>query len=115
MPTRNEIKTTSHGTGGWPGARDHQNKTDKFLSVFGVMYIIIKSQNDKGKALKKDILKDIVLRGFDTRLEKIHGKHQQAITGCDNEMKDFEFTNEKHEQEILRLNKEIYDLIATGT
>ena len=37
-------------------------------------------------------------------------KPSQAVT-----MKDFEFTNEKNEQEILRLNKEIYDLIATGT
>ena len=112
MPTRNDIKTTSHGTGGWPGARDHQNKTGKFLSVFGVMYVIIKSQNGKGKALKKHILKDVVPRGFDARLEEIQGKHQQAITGCDNEMKAFEFTNEKHEQKILRLNKEIYNLIA---
>ena len=55
MPTRNGIKTTLHGTEGWSGPKDHQNKTDKFLSVFGVMYIIIKSQIDKGKALKKRI------------------------------------------------------------
>ena len=112
MPTRNDIKTIRHDTGVWSGSKDHQNKTDKFLSVFGVMYVIIKSQKDKGKALKKHILKDIVPRGLDARKEEIQGKHQQAITDRENEIKTFEFTNEKHQQKILRLNKEIDDLIA---
>ena len=76
------------------------------------MYVIIKSQKDKGKALKKHILKDIVPRGLDARKEEIQGKHQQAITDRDNEIKAFEFANEKHQQKILRLNKEIDDLIA---
>ena len=41
MLARNDIKTfPPHGTGGWSGPKDHQNKTDKFLSVFGVMYVI---------------------------------------------------------------------------
>ena len=42
--------------------------------------------------------------------------HQQAITGRDNQIQALEFTNEKerqtHQQEILRLNEEINDLIA---
>ena len=38
--------------------------------------------------------------------------HQQAITGRENQIKALEFTNEKHQQKILRLNKEINDLIA---
>ena len=105
MPTRNDIKATLHGTGGWSGSKDHQNKTDKFLSVFGTMYVII-------KALKKHILKDIVPRGFDARMEEIPGKHQQAITDRDNQIKALELTNEKHQQKILRLNKEIDSLIA---
>ena len=112
MSTRNDIKTIRHDMGVWSGSKDHQNKTDKFLSVFGVMYVIIKSQKDKGKALKKHILKDIVPRGLDARKEEIQGKHQQAITDRDNEIKAFEFANEKHQQKILRLNKEIDDLIA---
>ena len=68
-----------HGTEGWSGPKDHQNKIDKFLSVFGVMYFIIKSQKDKGKVLKRHILKDIVPRGFDAKIEEIQGKHQQDI------------------------------------
>ena len=62
--------------------------------------------------LKKHILKDIVPRGFDARTEEIQGKHQQAIKDRDNQIKALEFTNEKHEQKILRLNREIDDLIA---
>ena len=112
MPTRNDIKTTPHGREGWSGPKDHQNKTDKFLSVFGAMYVIIKSQKDKGKALKKHMLKDIVPLGFDARIEEIQGKHQQAITDRDNQRKALEFRNEEHQQKILKLNEEINDLIA---
>ena len=112
MPTRNDIKTTPHGRGSWSGPKDHQNKTDKFLSVFGAMYFIIKSQKDKGKALKKHMLKDIVPLGFDARIEEIQGKHQQAITDRDNQRKALEFRNEEHQQKILKLNEEINDLIA---
>ena len=79
MPNRNDINTTPYDTGGWPEPKDHQNKTDKFLSVFGIMYVIIKSEKDKGKALKH-ILKDIVPRGLDARTGEIQGKHQQSIT-----------------------------------
>ena len=43
------------------------------------MYVIVKSRKDKGKALKKHILKDIVPRGFDAKIKEIKEKHQQAI------------------------------------
>ena len=39
-------------------------------------------------------------------------KHQQAIEEKNNQMQALEFTNEKHQQKILRLNTEIDDLIA---
>ena len=38
--------------------------------------------------------------------------HQQAITGRDNQIHTFEFTNETHQQQILRLIEEINKLIA---
>ena len=28
IPTRNDIKATLHGTKGWPGPKDQQNKMD---------------------------------------------------------------------------------------
>ena len=110
MSTRNDIKTTPHGTEGWPGPKDRQNKTDKFLSVFGVMYVIIKSQKDKGKAFKKYILKDIVPRGFDARLEEIQEKYRQAI-----EKKDVtiallndDLDNREYENVALEAQKDVY-------
>ena len=75
------------------------------------MYVIIKSKKPKGKALKKHILKDIVPCGLDARIVEIQGKHQQAITDHYNQIHTLEFTNEKHQQKILRLNKEIDGLI----
>ena len=109
--TRQELVPTPHGIGGWSGSKNHQNKTDKFLSVFGVMYVIIKSKKLKCKALKKHILKDIVPRGLDARIEEIQRKHQKAITDRDNQIQALEFTNEAHQQKLLKLNKEVDDLI----
>ena len=37
MPQRDDIKAMVSNPYPWPGPKDHQNKTDKFLSVFGVM------------------------------------------------------------------------------
>ena len=77
--TRQELVPNWCNTPVWPGPKDQQNKTDKFLSAFWVMYVIVNSQKDKGKALKEHILKDIVPRGFDTRIEEIQEKLRQAI------------------------------------
>ena len=77
--TRQEIITTWRSTPGWPGPKDQQNKMDEFLSVFGMMYVIVNSNKDKGKALKAHILKDILPRGLDAKIEGIQEKHQQAI------------------------------------
>ena len=46
---------------------------DKILSVFGVMYVIIIW------GLKDHILKDIIPRRFDAKIEEIQGKHRQAV------------------------------------
>ena len=40
-------------------AQDH----DIFISLTGALYVIVNSRKDKGKALKKHILKDIAPRG----------------------------------------------------
>ena len=95
--TRQELVPTRRGTPGWHGPKNQQNKTDKFLSFFGVMYVIVNSQKDKGKALKKHIMKDIVSRGFDAKIEKIQEKHRQAITDGDNQIQALLFRNEEHQ------------------
>ena len=63
MLTRKELVLTRHSTLPCAGLKDQQNKTDKFLSFFGVMYVIVNYGKDKGKALKEHILKDILSRG----------------------------------------------------
>ena len=57
---RQEFLPIRHGMPGRSGLKNQQNKIDKFLSVVGVMYVIVNSRKDKGKALKKHVLKDIV-------------------------------------------------------
>ena len=71
MITRQELIPTRHSTPVWSGSKDQQNKTDRFLSVFGVMYVIVNSWKGKGKALKEHILKGIIPRGFHARIEEI--------------------------------------------
>ena len=54
-------------------AQDH----DIFMLLTGALYVIVNSRNDKGQALKKYILKDIVPRGFDATIEEIQKEHNQ--------------------------------------
>ena len=49
---------------------------------------------------------------YQERYRKIQEKHQQAITGRDNQIQVLELTNEKHQQNILRLNEETDGLIG---
>ena len=42
-------------------------------------------------------------------VEKIQKEHRLAIAVRDNQIQALEFTNEEHQQEILRLNEEIDD------
>ena len=43
------------------------------------MYVIVNSMKDKGKALRDHILKDILPRGLDVKIEEIQEKYQQSI------------------------------------
>ena len=78
-----------------------------FISLTGAIYVTVNSRKDKAKALTKHILKDIVPRGLDARIEEIQGKHEQTMKEKDNQVQALEFTNEKHQQKILRLNEEM--------
>ena len=111
MPQRDDIKVMVSNPYPWLGPKDHQNKTDKFFSFFGVLYVIVNSKKNRGKTLKEHILKDIVPRGFDAKIEEVQGKHQQVITGHDNQIKALEFRNEEHQQKTLRFNEEIDNLV----
>ena len=70
---------------GWGGChdptlpREDAQDHDIFILLTGALYVIVNSQKDKGKVLKKHTLKDIVPRRFDVRIEEIQEKHRQAI------------------------------------
>ena len=60
----------------WSGPKNQQNKTDKFLSVYGVMHVVVNSRKSKGKELKDWILRDVIPRGVNKLMEE---EHQKAI------------------------------------
>ena len=53
-------------------AQDH----NIFISLTGALFVTVNSRKDKGKALKKHILKDIVPCGFEAKIEEIQEKHR---------------------------------------
>ena len=117
--TRQELLPTRRGLPGWSGSKDQQNKTNKFLSLFRVMHVIVNSKKDKGKELKEHILKDIVPRGFDVRIEEIQKKHQEAIKGKDTVIAlindDLQGTDDKiqaikYENVALQAQKDVYQV-----
>ena len=93
--------------GGWaPSLGRTKNPHRIFINLDGSIETAVRSKKPKAVALLKWLTK----KG----IEKIQEEHQQAITGCDNQIKALEFRNENHQQKIFRLNKEINDLIANG-
>ena len=72
---RSAFEPTCSSTMGWSGPKSEQNKTDVFLSVYGVIYAVVKSRKSKGRELREWILKDIVPRGFNELVKE----HQKAI------------------------------------
>ena len=80
------------------------------LNDFGVMYVIVNSRKDKGKALKEHILKDIVPRRFDARIEEIQEKHGQAIEEKDAAivLLNDDLKNCKYDNVALQEQKDVY-------
>ena len=107
--TRQELVPTRRATPGWPGPKDQQNKTDKFVSAFGVMYVIVKSQKDKGKALRKHILKDIVPRGFDAKIEDLISRVQALDFTNEEERQAHQQVIEEKDTTIALLNDDLKD------
>ena len=59
--------------------REDVQNHDIFISLTDALDVVVNSRKDKGKALKKHILKDIAPRGSDVRIEEIQEKHKRAI------------------------------------
>ena len=81
-----------------------KNSHEIFINLDSAIKIAVRSKKPKVVALVKWFTK----KGE----EKMQEEHQQAITGRENQIQALEFANEEHQQEILRLNEEIDDLIT---
>ena len=69
-----------------------KNPHDIFINLDGSIEMAVQSKRNKAVALAKWLTKKGV--------EKIQEEHQQTITGCDNQIKALELTNEEEHQAI---------------
>ena len=74
------------------------------------LYVVVNSRNNKGKALKKHILKDIVPRGFDARIEEIQEKYRRAIEEKDAALSllNDDVQNREYENVALQAQRDVY-------
>ena len=79
MLTRQELVPNRRGTPIFLGPKDQQNKTDKFLSVLGVIYTIVISKKGKGKVLKNSFWKTSDHADLIKRIKEMQEKYRQAI------------------------------------
>ena len=92
----------------WP--KDSQ-KYDIYINEEGMYEIVFSSQQPKAKDFRRHCC-NVLFPHFRQQLtNKIQEEHQQAIEEKDNQIKALEFRNEEHQHKILKLNKEIDDLI----
>ena len=92
----------------WP--KDSQ-KYDIYINEEGIYEIVFSSQQPKEDDLRRHCC-NVLFPHFRQRLtNKIQEERQQAIKEKDNQIQALEFKNEKHQQNILRLNEQIDDLI----
>ena len=74
--------------------------------------LLFSSQQPKAKDFRRHCCNVLFSHVQQQLTIKMKEDHQQAITGRENQIKALEFTNEKHQQKVLRLNKGTDDLIA---
>ena len=75
-----------------------KNPHDIFINMDSAIEIAVRSKKPKVATLVERVSKKGV--------EKIQEEHQKAITGRDNQIQALESINEKHQQQILRLNED---------
>ena len=94
----------------WP--KDSQ-KYDIYTNEEGMYELSFSSQQQpKTKDIGRHCYNVLFLQMQQQLTNKMNEEHQQAVKDHGNQIKDLEFTNKKHQQKILRLNKEIDDVIA---
>jgi len=102
--TRSEFKMQSVIRTAYPRVQD----TDIFLSVYGVMHVIVNSKKPKGKALREWIFRDIIPRGFNKLIEEKNGQ----LTLLNDDLTNAEQNVVALEQDNLELQAEVDRLAA---
>ena len=95
----------------WP--RDSQ-KLDLYINEEDMHELLFSSQQPKTKDCRRHCFNMLFPEIRRQLTNKVKEEHEQAIEEKDNQIQTLEFTNEKHQQKILRLNKEIADLTANN-
>ena len=91
--------------------RDLQ-KLDLYISEEEMYELLFSSQQPKVIDFRRYCCNVLFPHVWQQLTNKGKENHDDDITGRDNQIKVFEFTNEKHQQKILRLYKDITVLIA---
>jgi len=117
---RSSFGSTWSTTPGWSGPKDQQNKTDVFLSVTGVIYVIVNSKKPRGRELKQWVLNEIIPRGLNKMIEErqqaIEARDQQLallngdLTEVQGQVRQLEFDNVGLQGEIRAKDQEIATL-----
>ena len=87
-------------------------KGDYYINEEGMYELVYGNQQPKAKNFRKHCCTLMFPRIRQQLTNKMKEDHQQAIKGRDNQIQVIEFTNETHQQQILRFNEEIIDLIT---
>ena len=103
--TREQLGARYNTSGNIKG-QDH----DVFLSVYGVMHVIINSRKERGKELKEFIFKDIIPRGLNEKIKQLQEDHQLAITDRDNKIQAIQYEIKEKDHQIARCKNRIQDL-----
>ena len=89
--------------------KDEGKDNDVFLSVYGVIYVIIISRKKCEKKLKEIILKYIIPRGLNEKIKQLQEDHQLEITEKDNKIQAIQYEIRDHQIEWCE--NRIQDLI----
>ena len=94
----------------WP---KDSRKDGYYIIEEGMYELVFGCQRPKAKAFRRHCFNVLFPHVLQQLKNKTQEEHQQAIIDRDNQTQTLEFRSEEDQQEILRLNEEIDDFIAS--
>ena len=88
------------------------HKDTVLLEEPGLYCFLLRCKRDEAKPFMESIVETVLPREVRKLASVIEEKDVEVIAHRDNQIQSLGFTKEEHQQEILRLNEEINDLIA---